>query len=222
VTGLFNYPMFFTIKDVFGAGKSMYQIRTTYDSEEEPFKDIEALGSFMDNHDNARFLSQYDNWTGFKSAITFALTARGIPFFYYGDEQGYRGGNDPANRESLWDHMDTNTEVYQMVAKINAARKSAQIWNYPYVERYVLDNFFAFSKGNMVVMTTNSTNRVDVRMPYLPYTVGTEVCNIFRGNDECQTVNDQGMSAVLENGESKIWLPKDSSYFKAQAREFLN
>ena len=96
VTGLFNYPMFFTTRDVFGSAKhSMYEFRNRYDEETGKFKDIDALGSFMDNHDNARFLSTGASWSGFKSAMTFAMTARGIPFFYYGGEQGFSGGNDP-------------------------------------------------------------------------------------------------------------------------------
>ena len=119
----------------------------------------------MDNHDNARFLSQYDNQGGFKNAVTFALTARGIPFFYYGDEQGFKGGNDPDNRESLWNAMDTGSEMYKFVATINAARKATQGWDHEYVERYVLDNFFAYSFGEMLVVTTNSAEYMQVSMP---------------------------------------------------------
>lgn len=64
----------------------MFEIRTLYQQEDKSFSDVDILGSFMDNHDNARFLSKTNNWAAFKSAITFAMTARGIPFFYYGDE----------------------------------------------------------------------------------------------------------------------------------------
>lgn len=162
VTSLFNYPMFFKIQDVWIYNHSMFEIRQLYMSEDIYFDDVDILGSFMDNHDNARFLSKTNNWAAFKSAITFAMTARGIPFFYYGDEQGFNGGNDPACRESLWNAMNTQAEIYQYVAKINKARKAAQVWNHPYVERYVLDNFFAFSKGDMLVLTTNSLNTVNV------------------------------------------------------------
>lgn len=102
VTGLFNYPMYYTIGDVFGSGSSMYSIRNRYSAEEGKFKDIDALGVFVDNHDNARFMYKYNNGVGLKSAVTFALTSRGIPFTYYGTEQYYNGGNDPKNRESLW------------------------------------------------------------------------------------------------------------------------
>lgn len=88
LTALFNYPMFFSVRDVYGGAQSMYNLRTRYDDEEKSaIVNIDVLGSFMNNHDNARFLSVYpgrDN--GFKNAVCFALTARGIPFFYYGDE----------------------------------------------------------------------------------------------------------------------------------------
>jgi alpha-amylase len=100
--GVFNYPMYYTIKDVFGSGKSMYNIKNRYNEESSKFKDIDALGLFVDNHDNARFLHSYNNHTAFKAALAFSLTGRGIPFFYYGSEQFYGGGNDPQNRESLW------------------------------------------------------------------------------------------------------------------------
>ena len=61
----------------------MYEIWNRYNEEQASFNDVDALGLFMDNHDNERFLSKFpENLSGFKSAITFTLTARGIPFFY--------------------------------------------------------------------------------------------------------------------------------------------
>lgn len=80
----------------------MYNIKNRFIEEQGKFIDVDALGIFVDNHDNARFLNQYNDVTRFKSALLFAQTARGIPFFYYGSEQAYSGGNDPQNRESLW------------------------------------------------------------------------------------------------------------------------
>jgi hypothetical protein len=37
----------------------MYGFRDRYNAEAQHFKDIDALGVFVDNHDNARFLSRY-------------------------------------------------------------------------------------------------------------------------------------------------------------------
>lgn len=105
MTGLFNYPMYMTIKNVFGRGDSFHYISSRYAEEEHHFRDIDALGLFVDNHDNGRFLAEENfpgNIDGFQNAVLFSMTARGIPFFYYGGEFGYKGGNDPANRETLW------------------------------------------------------------------------------------------------------------------------
>ena len=55
--------------------------------------------------------------------------------------------------------MDTNAEVYQMIAKINKVREIIKPWNYNYVERYVLDTFFSYSFGEMLVIVTNTENR---------------------------------------------------------------
>jgi alpha-amylase len=86
VTGLFNYPMYYTIKDVWMYGKTMRSISDRWNSNNKYFKDVDALGIFVDNHDNARFLNGNGDQRLFKAALAFSLTARGIPFFYYGSE----------------------------------------------------------------------------------------------------------------------------------------
>ena len=102
LTGLFNYPMYYTIRDTFGNKGSLKNLSEKFKTQEGIFKDVDALGLFVDNHDNSRFLHTYNDVTSFKSALAFALTARGIPFFYYGSEQAFTGGNDPNNREIMW------------------------------------------------------------------------------------------------------------------------
>ena len=57
VSGLFNYPMYYSIRDVFAYGKSMRTISNRWTSNQKAFKDVDALGLFVDNHDNARFLN---------------------------------------------------------------------------------------------------------------------------------------------------------------------
>jgi glycosidase len=63
-----------------------------------------ALVNFMDNHDVARFLfsAGYDKDV-LRNALVLLMTEEGIPCLYYGTEQDFSGGNDPANREVLWD-----------------------------------------------------------------------------------------------------------------------
>lgn len=82
------------------------------------------MGTFVDNHDNARFLNQFNNLRMFQNALIFSLTSPGIPVYYYGSEQAYRGGNDPSNRESLWQDIDKRPDIYRMTAIVNKARKA--------------------------------------------------------------------------------------------------
>lgn len=156
ITALFNYPMYYTISDVFGSGKSMYQIRNRYNTEDSDFANVDLLGVFVDNHDNPRFLYNHKGQnSSLERAQVFALTSRGIPFTYYGTEQYYGGGADPQNRESLWQDYNTSSSLYQMIGTVHAQRKASQIWQHDQVERYVDDNFYAFSRGEFLVALTN-------------------------------------------------------------------
>jgi len=96
----------------------------------------------------------------------------------------------------------TESDGYKNVALINKARQATQAWNYDYVERYVLENFFSYSFGEMLVILTNSLDDQDVQMPYLPWSEGTRVCNIFWQGDSCQTVTSDGFHAHTYNGGS--------------------
>ncbi len=68
------------------------------------------LVNFMDNHDVPRFL--YDVYqtksrdaalAALHSALVYLLTWDGIPCLYYGTEQQFSGGNDPNNREDMFE-----------------------------------------------------------------------------------------------------------------------
>lgn len=65
--------------------------------------------------------------------------------------------------------MNTESDMYKFVATINKARQAAQAWDYDYIERYVMDDMFSYSFGDMLVITTNHDRYIDIQMPYLPY-----------------------------------------------------
>jgi alpha-amylase len=63
----------------------------------------QAQINFLDNHDVNRFLFDSDgDVAALRNALTLNMTAEGIPCLYYGTEQDFHGGDDPANREVLW------------------------------------------------------------------------------------------------------------------------
>lgn len=94
--------MFFTLRDIFQNGYSMNNINSTLNSYNSNLADPGAVGGFVDNHDNPRFLCNFNDIIAYKSAITYNLMAEGIPIIYYGTEQEFNGCNDPNNREVLW------------------------------------------------------------------------------------------------------------------------
>ena len=47
----------------------------------------DILGTFIDNHDQIRFLNQQTDLQLYKNAILYTLLSEGIPIIYYGTEQ---------------------------------------------------------------------------------------------------------------------------------------
>ena len=87
--------------------------------------------NFIDNHDVARFLFNIRDRDGaiqralLHNALAFVTTAQGIPCIYYGTEQAFSGGNDPANRERMWDTgFDTSSPTFLWTKRLLALRKA--------------------------------------------------------------------------------------------------
>jgi alpha-amylase len=86
----------------------------------------EALVNFIDNHDVERFLfDALGDTAALRNALTLLLTEDGIPCIYYGTEQEFDGGNDPANREVLWTtNFDETGATWQHIATLAKIRKT--------------------------------------------------------------------------------------------------
>ena len=211
--GVLSYPLYFTMLNVFAYKQSMYQIQDLMGpsgSYYSKFKNINYLGTFIDNHDNPRFLYYQSSWTLYKNALAMTLYNAGIPIVYYGSEQGYHGGADPANRESLWPNYNTGSELYKFIATLVKARKTYKISAETQVQRYASDNFYAFSRGSVLVCLTNTGgSSVSIGITYLPstYTEGTTVCNVLDTSD-CATVSGGKLQVTMTNGLPKVYVPK--------------
>ncbi|KAL0485589.1 alpha-amylase [Acrasis kona] len=207
-----NYPLYFSIKSSYGQRQSMYNIRSVLNAEPSQFKHVEHLGTFVDNHDNSRFLNDFPDVSNFKNALTFQLFSKGIPIVYYGSEQLFNGGADPYNRETLWNHFNTNSEMYNFFKILVAFRKAHidEIVTSDHVERYISDEFYAFSRGKVFIATTNvgsSYARVQHDVTYHPYDEGTLLCDLFYPTD-CVKIENGEFTVVLLHGESKVFYPK--------------
>jgi len=124
--------------DVFKYGQPTTRIQTLYEQRAQNYSDVpqergagqaprDILVNFIDNHDIPRFLYDEPSIPALKSALTYLLTQDGIPCIYYGTEQGFSGGNDPANREPLWPAgWSTEGDLFQHIAALTALRRDLE------------------------------------------------------------------------------------------------
>lgn len=139
------------------AGKPIYNQSPlpggAVDSQGNGVAPARLLVNFLDNHDVARFLSPIDGCyvdakeavRRLHNAVSLLFLQDGIPCLYYGTEQEFSGGNDPANRERMFDNLIENvyrgassmqretmsqtgfsqdTETFKWVARLASLRKA--------------------------------------------------------------------------------------------------
>lgn len=144
--GVFYFSQYFTaVRDVFKKAQSTSRIQQLWDMRPTNYgtapnanatglPPVKTLVNFLDNHDVARFLftspgtdysiAAEDHQAALRNALLFLLTEDGIPCIYYGTEQELAGGNDPANREDLWNTgYSTETPTYRWIKKLTDLRR---------------------------------------------------------------------------------------------------
>jgi glycosidase len=101
VSTLFDYPMYFALRDVLLSQAPTGRIGDVL-RHDSLYPRPDELVTFFGNHDVARFASAKESSaTKVKMAFALALTLRGIPQLYYGDEIGMTGAGDPDNRRDF-------------------------------------------------------------------------------------------------------------------------
>jgi glycosidase len=201
-----DYPLYYKVNSVFASAigntrqiEDHYQaIAANYDPAAQM-----RLVTFLDNHDQPRFLSVRGATAGrLNVALVFLYTARGIPCLYYGTEQAFDGTTDPNDREdmfagqfeqgpSLGDNFNMTHPQFQMVAKLNNFRRlypalqlgsHVNAWNDPrgpglfaYARRLGREEVF-------VVFNTSTSTQTLTNRPTI-FAAGTLVVNLFDTNE---------------------------------------
>lgn len=157
-------------------------------------KDPTILGTFLDNHDQARFASNSgQDIVKDSNAVTFLMFHSGIPIVYYGFEQQFHGSQDPNNREMMWtSNYDTSAVLYQYIAKLHGIRAmAAQLSGSSYYTQSVsaimtLPNATAFERGKLVVVVNNLGARAtakSVDVPKSQYSSGDRLVDLLSCDD---------------------------------------
>jgi len=205
IDSVLNYPIFWELNSTFKGGSFMDLIYTIEKITRAFHEEQNYMGLFVNNHDNARFLHNYkerdDNFIG---ALVFSLFYPGIPIVYYGDEQGYSGGDDPANREVLWNNMNRNSKIYQVLKKAINVRKTHKVWNHPYNHLWHTDNMLAFARGEVLIVLTNKGKGLNIEIPNVPFPNGSRICSVLDGG--CTSVNNGKAYIKLEGNQTGVFV----------------
>ena len=225
-TNRFNSAIYFPMRDsmenvfVWNNGTSQLTDRYNGLSNYHPTAD-DQLVNFIDNHDMARVLSSdklNQNETRLKPELVFLYTSHQVPCLYYGTEQGFDGGNDPYDREdmfdgefefgpSLGDNFDYTHPLYLFTRTLNLLRQKhpalargqfTQRWEsyggaglYAYEKTLVSQNN---TQGLLVAVNTASSTQTasfNNAGPSTQFPTGTVLENHFDSQDTL-TVGDGG------------------------------
>jgi neopullulanase len=123
-TGLdtpFDFPMYFTLRDVLIRGASMKKIEDVL-RQDRLYPHPQNLVTFFGNHDTTRFLSERGATVDeLKLAFALLATMRGTPQIYSGDEIAMQGGEDPDNRRNFpggfHDAVDANERAFSSAGR---------------------------------------------------------------------------------------------------------
>jgi glycosidase len=182
VDAVFYFPQKFSVFDaVFKYGGATSQIEAQLMRKQQKYAATpnndgigvpaqQALVNFMDNHDVPRFLFDKPSLPALYNAMAFLFTEDGIPCLYYGTEQEFAGGNDPDNRERLWQTgFATNGATFEYVARLIKIRKAysplrrgdiSVKWSTDHVGVEQDANIFAFERndgGKKVLVVINTS-----------------------------------------------------------------
>jgi glycosidase len=181
---VFDFPMFFAFRDVLLRNAPVGRIADVL-RHDSLYLHPDILVPFFANHDVPRFASaEGSSPAKLKLAFGLALTLRGIPEIYYGDEIGMPGGGDPDNRRDFpggWtgDASDAFTqlgrtraqqEIFSYVQSLlrlrreHAALRTGQLWHLASDESSYV--FARESEEERVVVAFNNADQPrELRIP---------------------------------------------------------
>jgi len=199
VSTVFDYPMYFALRDVLLNGAPVGRLADVL-RHDALYPRPDELVTFFGNHDVPRFASaEGSSAAKLKLAFGLALTLRGIPELYYGDEIGMAGGGDPDNRRDFpggWREDARNAfteegrtreqqELFSYVQAIltlrreHAALSSGRLWHL-----FSDETSYVFAReseeGRLVVVFNNSKARaIDVTLRDTPLQGAASAARLF-------------------------------------------
>ncbi|KAJ4467525.1 glycoside hydrolase family 13 protein [Lentinula lateritia] len=207
--GVHNYVMkTFATEAISGQG-NMTMLAGKMNGLVSTCKDVSLLGSFMENHDNARMASISSDTAILKTAAALTvLSGNGIPIVFYGQEQMSTGNNAPQNRQALWltGYPTGSNKLYAYFATLNTFRNhvstsdSAFLTAKPTYEA-PLSTVMSVRKGNMMLFISNEGSKTpSTKLTSSGWSANTALVDVL----SCQSVTSDGSGNAAVNMNSGL------------------
>lgn len=218
--GVTDYPLYYAIDEVFAKGGGCYKLRDIL-NQDSLYPHPNRLLTFVDNHDQMRFLGRAGYNTGsLKLALTFMMTLRGIPCIYYGTEQGYAGMGsvDHQNRENLRDWNQYH-DIYLFIKKLASIRKGhSALYQGKYYEMWVDNQAFSYlmkdGRDEVITILNNGNTEQTLTIPIRTesgLSAGTTLVNQLNPTDRATIeqggVTGRQITVGLSAKEPKVYTP---------------
>ncbi|KAJ3010973.1 hypothetical protein NUW54_g2318 [Trametes sanguinea] len=220
IDSVLDYPTWFPLVAAFQTtGGNLSALSATVQQAQSAYKNGEFMtGSFLENHDQPRFQSLTQDDALIRNAMTWPFVQDGVPIMYYGQEQSYGGGPDPANREALWlSGYVEDKPLVKHVQAMNGARKAAISANSNYLTTAVKflssgsESTLAVSKPPMLALLTNggSSSNPSWSVPSAGFSANEELVDVLT----CSKLNadsNGGVSVQGSAGSPQVLMPVSS------------
>ena len=150
-------------------------------AQDDVYADPDKLVTFLENHDTDRFLSVIgDDFDKYKMGITWLLTTRGIPHWYYGTEILMKGTKNPSDAEVRKDfpggfpgdrdnkfetagRTDRENEAFQYVRKLATYRRDNPVMHTGKLMQFLPQDgtyvYFRYDTNKTVMVATNTSDK---------------------------------------------------------------
>ncbi|HWC21450.1 MAG TPA: alpha-amylase family glycosyl hydrolase [Flexivirga sp.] len=156
-------------RSAFSGSGSMKDIDAALTRQQSQFAHPNQLVNLVDDQDESRLLSVYDNTTRLDQAEVVNLTVPGIPSVYYGDEQYLHNdttngsgqvGGDPYNRPMMTSFSES-TRGFTIIHDLSALRRANPALRFGASgQRWMNDDVYVYERtfaGNVVLVAVNKS-----------------------------------------------------------------
>ena len=175
------------------------------------YEDPTKLVTFLENHDTDRYFSVVgEDFAKYKMGVTWLLTTRGIPHWYYGTEilmKNFKNPSDaevrrdfpggfPGDRENKFTaagRTRPEAEAFDFVKKLAAYRKASPVLHSGKLMQYLPQNgtyvYFRYDAAKTVLVATN-TNDGEINLDMARFSERTTDFTKARNVLTNETLND--------------------------------